>query len=114
MDQAVLLGLIVNELVTNAIKHAFPDERAGHVRVALQSQGSRSVLTISDDGIGLAARSQAGAGMGQELVHGLAHQLGAEVQVKSSTDGTCYRLSIPYENPVLSAEAAEPSQRLLH
>ncbi len=113
MDQAVLLGLIVNELVTNAIKHAFPNGRTGHVHVALQSQGSRSVLTITDDGIGLSARTQ-GTGMGQELVHGLAHQLGAEVQVKSSAEGTSYRLSIPYQNPVLPAEPSEQSQRLLH
>jgi two-component system, sensor histidine kinase PdtaS len=113
MDQTVLLGLIVNELVTNAIKHAFPDGRPGHIRVGLEAIGSQARLAVEDDGIGLVGRTQAN-GMGQELVRGLAHQLGGDLQVQSSKSGTSFRLSIPCDSPAACAPPQEASARLLH
>jgi two-component system, sensor histidine kinase PdtaS len=113
MDQAVLLGLIVNELVTNAIKHAFPDGRLGHIRVGFEAIGSQARLAVEDDGIGLVGRTQA-SGMGQELVRGLAHQLGGELEVQSSKSGTSFHLSIPCDTPAACAPPQEPSARLLH
>ena len=54
MDDAVTLGLIVNELVTNAIKHAFPDSRSGHIRVGFEALDHDQVrLIVRDDGVGL-------------------------------------------------------------
>jgi two-component sensor histidine kinase len=46
MDQAVLLGLIINELVTNAIKHALPGGRAGHIRISFEALGSQLRLAV--------------------------------------------------------------------
>jgi two-component sensor histidine kinase len=54
LDTAVPCGLIVSELFTNALKHAFPDERHGEIRVSLGALGKEQiVLEVSDDGIGL-------------------------------------------------------------
>jgi len=114
MDQAVLLGLILNELVTNAIKHAFPGDRVGNIRVAFEAQGSQLRLTVEDDGIGLTGRMQAANGMGQELVRGLTHQLGGELQVQSSQGGTSFRLQIPYDDPQIPEPCADVPAPLLH
>jgi two-component system, sensor histidine kinase PdtaS len=114
MDQAVLLGLIVNELVTNSIKHAFPDGRLGHIRVDFEVIDKRARLAVEDDGVGLVGRAQATAGMGQELVRGLTHQLGGDLEVQSSKSGTSFRLSIPCDAAAACAPTPEPSPRLLH
>jgi two-component system, sensor histidine kinase PdtaS len=113
MDQAVLLGLIVNELVTNAIKHAFPDGRTGHIRVGFEARGGQSQLSVEDDGIGLAAREGC-TGMGQELVRGLAHQLGGELRQQSSKSGTSFCLSIPYVTPPRPEPYQEHPAGLMH
>jgi two-component sensor histidine kinase len=114
MDQAVLLGLIVNELVTNAIKHAFPGGRAGHIRVGFEALGSQLRLAVKDDGVGLAGRTQDSSGMGQELVRGLAQQLSGELQVQSSPSGTSFRLLIPYQDPRISEACTAAPARLLN
>jgi PAS domain S-box-containing protein len=53
VDAAISCGLIVNELVSNALKHAFPDGRTGTVRVALHQDGDAVMLEVSDDGVGI-------------------------------------------------------------
>jgi two-component sensor histidine kinase len=101
-------------LVTNAIKHAFPDGRRGHIRVGFEAIGGRARLAVEDDGVGLVGRAQGATGMGQELVRGLAHQLGGELEVQSTKSGTSFRLSIPCDTPTPCAPPPEPSARLLH
>jgi two-component sensor histidine kinase len=89
--QAVSLGLIVTELVINALKHAFPDPaRAGHVVVTYEMDGANWKLSISDDGIGSADRGSPTkkAGLGTSLVKALAQQLDARVELASSLTGT--------------------------
>jgi two-component system, sensor histidine kinase PdtaS len=95
MDQAVTLGLIINELVTNAIKHAFPDQRPGRIRVEFAGLGDQSLLFVEDSGVGFDERRS--VGMGDDLVRGLSRQLGGEPQVKSSKTGSSFRLFIPYD-----------------
>lgn len=68
--QATNIGLIVNELLTNALKYAFPEGRGGNVLVELRRRGDRLVLTVADDGIGCPAG--AGDGLGTRLVRLLA------------------------------------------
>jgi len=53
IDRAIPCGLIVNELVTNALTHAFPNQRRGQVWVALERHGDTATLTVSDDGVGI-------------------------------------------------------------
>jgi two-component sensor histidine kinase len=99
IDQAVSLGLIINELVTNAIKHAFPNHRAGRIRVVFETHEDHWCLTVEDDGSGFDDRCN--AGMGQDLVKGLSRQLGGDLRVKSTKSGSTFRLSIPQLLPAV-------------
>jgi chemotaxis protein methyltransferase CheR len=86
--EAVSLGLIVTELVINAIKYAFPDERAGTILVSYQEDGEAWTLGVADDGVGLPAGSKVGkVALGTSIVESLAKQLGALVAVDSRADG---------------------------
>lgn len=80
---AVPYGLMLNELVSNALKHAFPAGRSGTVLVRLDASGE--MLEVSDDGIGLPTGLDAAqtASLGLRLVHLLAEQIGAQVRVES-------------------------------
>ncbi len=87
---AVSLGLIVTELVINALKYAFPDAgQPGVVVVKYQANGTNWKLTVSDNGVG---RTDAGGhsgkgGLGTSLVAALAHQLEAKVETTSGEHG---------------------------
>jgi two-component sensor histidine kinase len=79
---AVPCGLMLNELVSNALKHAFPDGRAGTIVVAIGS--GADILSVSDDGVGLSGRVDGAPGstLGMQLVHLLAEQIEARVRVE--------------------------------
>jgi PAS domain S-box-containing protein len=101
LETAVPLGLIVNELVTNAFKHAFPAGRGGEVVVRLAAEaGDRVTLTVQDDGVGLPAGLDPGRArsLGLRLVHSLARQLRAQVALENGT-GTTVRLTFPLPGP---------------
>lgn len=53
VNAAIPLGLVINELVSNSLKHAFPDDRTGTVKVEFHKENNEFVLTLSDDGVGL-------------------------------------------------------------
>lgn len=92
LDQAVPMGLIVNELVTNAIRHGFSDGRSGRIAVRFAVDGPSAELVVSDDGRGLG--KEAKEGLGRRLVQALATQLGATVETQSAS-GTMHRLRFP-------------------
>ena len=94
LEQAVPLGLIVNELMTNAAKYAFPNG-AGTVRIALRCEPEldEAVLTVSDDGIGLGP-PRAG-GLGTMLVDGLTGQIGGTVTRPAVAHGTTVVVRFP-------------------
>ncbi len=97
LDTAVPLGLIVNELVSNALKHAFPDGRRGTLALDFGTDpDGRFVLAVADDGAGLPADFDLGRArsLGLRLVHRLAHQLGGDV-VLDRAGGTAFRISFP-------------------
>jgi two-component sensor histidine kinase len=99
MSQAVSLGLIVNELVTNSIKHAFPDGSAGRIRIGLIVRGDQLHLTVQDNGTGFDGRFKRGDG--QNLVKGLSQQLGGNLRVETSGGGSAFLLTIPCERSAL-------------
>ena len=97
-DAATSISIIVNELVTNAIKHAFNGERSGSVWVRGRA-GDVFELTVEDDGRGIAAtRSKGRNGLGTRLVESFVRQLGAQHEVVSTESGTTHRLVIPNLN----------------
>lgn len=99
LDTAVVCGLIINEWVSNALKHAFlPDSPAGQVYVAVRPlAGGHCLLTASDDGIGLPPDVEplAPRSLGLHLAYVLAQQLGGTLEV-DRTNGTCYALRFPH------------------
>ncbi|HEX6885610.1 MAG TPA: histidine kinase dimerization/phosphoacceptor domain -containing protein [Planctomycetota bacterium] len=86
IDQSMALGLIVNELVTNALKYAYPQERGGTIRITLREHpGGERVLLVADDGPGMPARANgAKPTLGLSLVTTLARQLRGRVEVDGS------------------------------
>ena len=92
---ASALSLIVNELVSNAIDHAFPHDRGGRIRVRLETiSGARACLTVSDDGQGYDAAALGGQTLGLWLIQGLTAQLRGALT--TTTDGgVIARLEFP-------------------
>jgi two-component sensor histidine kinase len=88
-DEAVSLGLIVTELVINALKHAFPSGEKGEIWVRYDAQGSSWRLSVSDNGSG-SEQANAGqhTGLGTSIIEALAHQLNAKVQKSGGPQGT--------------------------
>ena len=90
VSNAVPVGLIVNEAVTNALKYAFDGDEAGEVLVALKCAGPRCTLTISDNGRGFTGPPRKGS-LGMALMRRLGRQLSGELHVDGS-NGTIVRL----------------------
>lgn len=89
-DVSVSMGLIVTELVINAIKHAFPDQTSGgRITVSFAADDGAWLLSVSDNGAGMpAGERQERAGLGTGIVAALAKQLGASVTVVDANPGT--------------------------
>lgn len=93
-DQAIPIGLIVNELVTNAIKYAFPPNAKGTVQVTFKREAGQLRLTVTDDGAGIDPQ-RADSGLGNRLVAGFAQQLSGQLERESGSHGTMVRLTLP-------------------
>lgn len=89
-EQAVSIGLIVTELVINALKHAFPvDIKAGHIVVGYEVKDKEWTLSVSDNGGGISnGQSEGRSGLGTTLVKALAQQLEAQIETISTRNGT--------------------------
>lgn len=96
IDSAVPCGLIINELVTNAIQHAFPDKRTGYMSVSMVQSGEEIILTVSDDGIGLPENfsPDSSLSLGITLVDTLVHQLNGQLEI-SSNNGATFKITFP-------------------
>jgi two-component sensor histidine kinase/CheY-like chemotaxis protein len=87
-DKAVAVGVIVNELVSNACKYAYPADGAGPVRVALTHEGGDFVLRVEDDGCGMPADGAIkGTGLGSKLVGAMAATLKAAIAYDTAHSG---------------------------
>ena len=89
-DMAISIGIIAAELVTNAIKYAYPGGRAGDIRVVLTARPGGALLTVEDDGIGWNGDPQnvKGTGLGTRLVSSMAAGMGAELRYEKREPGT--------------------------
>jgi two-component sensor histidine kinase/CHASE1-domain containing sensor protein len=95
VETAIPCGLVINELVTNAFKHAFPAGRRGAIRVVLRElDSSQWMMAVEDDGVGLPAGIALGKAdsLGLDLVSILAAQIGAEVELRRE-GGTSFRMT---------------------
>ncbi|HEX5998121.1 MAG TPA: histidine kinase dimerization/phosphoacceptor domain -containing protein [Hyphomicrobiaceae bacterium] len=88
-DRAISLSLIVVELVTNAVKHAYPGGEGGPVRVSVTWTAGRLIVSVRDEGVGLPPGfdMHGAKGLGMRLVQGLAGQLDAKIEVRQHCKG---------------------------
>jgi two-component sensor histidine kinase len=96
LDLSVPCGLIITELLSNALKHAFPGGRAGTVRVAFQREGDRFALSVGDDGVGLPdeVNPHAPGSLGLRIVQMLVEQIRGAVEVLPGP-GATFRVTYP-------------------
>ncbi len=93
--QAIRIGLIVNELVTNALKHAFSVERGGTIQVRLQQRPADLSIVVEDDGVGCPEDEQ--GGLGSRVVSLLAQQSGGSIKRESANPGCRVVITMPKE-----------------
>jgi PAS domain S-box-containing protein len=105
--RAISLGLIVNELLTNAIKHAFSPDKGGHIAVGFSVDGNRAVLVVSDDGKGFGNLESLASSttLGMQLVQVLVEQIEGTLSIESSK-GTNISVAFDMNRP---GSIGEPS-----
>jgi two-component sensor histidine kinase len=87
---------VVNEVLSNALKYAYPEGTAGDVRLSLSRTPEGALLEVADDGVGMpAADSGARQSLGLQLVEALAGQLGGNVRFENTDPGLAVRLTFP-------------------
>jgi len=97
-DSATPLALLVNELVTNALKYAFPEGKAGHIKLALKvEESNRARLTVEDDGVGFDPAASV-SGMGSRLIKAMVMQMGGTYSYEAK-DGTIFHAELSIRSP---------------
>lgn len=86
-DRAISIGMIVNEMVTNAARHAFPDDRPGTIVVSLRRAGTALELIVEDDGCGMADQPREGS-LGRRLIAAFVREARGELKTETSPAGT--------------------------
>jgi two-component sensor histidine kinase len=109
-DVSVSLGLIVTELVINALKHAFPNDSSGKIKVDYASHGPNWTLSVSDTGVGMPREvANTKPGLGTNIVQALAGQLQATIKISEAHPGTKVSVAHTQIAAVQSAASAMPS-----
>lgn len=106
LDTAVPCALIVNELVTNCLKHAFPDARTGEISVGMRRVNGRIELRVADTGVGMSSHVDPATArtLGLRIIRSLTAQLDGEFSIQSGNPGSEAILSFPLpEDQVLRA-----------
>lgn len=96
-DIAVPLGLVVNELISNSLKHAFPGDKTGKITITLEEDHGKYILIVSDDGVGLPpdmdyTRTKS---LGLQLVQALTSQIDGKVEI-NGTNGTTFKITFSH------------------
>lgn len=101
ISQAIPLGLVINEAVTNSIKYAFPDNRKGEVLISLVDEGQRIKLELADNGIGMPETDNnvESESLGLQLIKGLSEDINANISFKVD-NGTS--ITIEFEQDALN------------
>jgi two-component sensor histidine kinase/CheY-like chemotaxis protein len=86
-EKAISFGVIVSELVTNALKYAYPGDASGEVRVRLQTTDGGWRLSVEDDGVGWKSETPTGSGLGMKIVRAMAVALGGELNIEGGDGG---------------------------
>lgn len=96
ISKAVPCGLIINELLSNSLKHAFPDKRKGTIKISFSSTDHEYFLVYSDNGIGISEEDYLShpTSLGVELIKGLTKQLQGTIEL-DQREGTTYRIRFP-------------------
>lgn len=106
LDKAVALGVVVNELVTNAAKHAFPPPESGCIRVDLRHEAGGLALSVGDSGKGLPPELTQSSGLGMRLVRSLVQQLEGHLEV-SGQEGASFTIHLREPGILPLTEAAQ-------
>jgi two-component sensor histidine kinase len=97
-EHAVSMGLIVTELVINALKHAFPDHTAGTIVVRFESSATSWRLSVSDNGVGMTTsltEPPAKSGLGTSIIEALTRQLNGRATISDASPGTTVSMTFP-------------------
>jgi PAS domain S-box-containing protein len=99
INTAVPLGLVINELISNSLKHAFPGGCAGKILIATEKNDDGIVVRLSDNGVGIPEHVDTcnTGSLGLMLIQSLTEQLGAEIRLDRKS-GTSYTIIIPRDN----------------
>ncbi len=94
IDNIVPLGLIINEMLTNSLKYAFPDEMKGTISISFHKRGDEYFLEVSDDGMGIPEEFEIekSDSLGMMLINSLTYQIGGELKLERSP-GTTYHIN---------------------
>ncbi|MBL0103292.1 MAG: PAS domain-containing protein [Bacteroidetes bacterium] len=97
MDTAMPCGLLINEIVSNSYKYAFPGESRGTITIEIKHDGKKATLRMSDDGVGLPQgfEVEASESLGMQLIQALTSQLDGELKV-SRDKGTTFEVTFTY------------------
>jgi two-component sensor histidine kinase len=94
LDTAVPLAFITVEILTNAFKHAFPDQRGGVIVLEARQEEENGLLVIADNGVGLPQEKAASRPLGLTLVNKLVDQIGGTLETEQGA-GATYRVRFP-------------------
>jgi len=105
LEIAIPLGLILNELLTNSIKHGFVGRKNGHINISLSQTGTDYVLKVSDNGVGIPAVKLDGSvdSLGLLLIESLTEQLNGSLDRDSHENGTSYTIQFPISDSIFDS-----------
>jgi len=95
IDKAIPMGLIINEMITNAIKHAFPREDGGSIGLYIKKEPTTIVIEVGDNGVGIRDGTEITDGVGKKLIKILSDKFKADFNYINKSGGTTARFAIP-------------------
>lgn len=100
IDKAVPMGLVINEMVTNSIKHAFTRRDNGRIELQVRNGKTNITIEVEDNGIGITSRAETTSGTGRKLIQIFSNKFKADFDYVNKDEGTIAKFSIPvYEQP---------------